>query len=220
MNPHVDIRIMGCHARDELINATLGRLGANPEIVTYDDRPNGGDAMYTARMAWLRPFPSGATHRIVLQDDVEVCDGFRDISSNMIKQFPNVVWSLYNPRIRFEHKKQESPYVRISGGLCHGAAVMMPVDVIIQLFMWIDATLGRHYKYDDCAIGEYAYLQNIPVMTTIPSIVQHLGATSSLLGYSDRRKVSKVWIGRDVSGVNWNADRYSNSPAMSRLRVF
>ena len=43
----VDIRIMASPKRAERVKLLVEKLGLNDSAVTWDDRPKGGDAMYT-----------------------------------------------------------------------------------------------------------------------------------------------------------------------------
>ena len=35
-----------------------------------------------------------------------------------------------------------------------------------------------------------------------------------LMGYNNKSKVTKVWTGKDLSGVNWNAGHFAFSKSM------
>ena len=212
----VDIKIMGCHKRDEYIKAMLEKLGLDESIVCYDDRDGKGDAMYTARKAWLAPIPYGVTHRLVLQDDCLLCNDFVDIVHKIVEQYPNVFFSLLNTRVNPEDKKIDSPYIQIVGERMYGQAIIMPVKHIQKMFDWIDR-LEKGYRHDDTAIGTYASVNGIKVLSTIPSLLQHLCPTDSLLGYNNEKKVSRVWIGEDLSHIDWTKRGLNKSIYMVNL---
>ena len=92
----LDIHIYGVHARDEMIHDTVGKLSIPSENIHYDDRPNGGDLIYTAKKAWLSPVPAGVTQRIVLQDDVQVCDDFLAIAKKIAEAHPKDIISFFH----------------------------------------------------------------------------------------------------------------------------
>lgn len=175
-----DIKIMAHPSRRHHVLKMLDALGADEDIVVYDDRTVGGDAMYTARMAWLSPFSENTTHRLVLQDDVLLCDNFLDIVSNIVNTASNKVISLFDTIPSDLVKKKPCCYVRCNN-LC-GVAIIMPRIYIQDCWEWIDAHHGD-CLCDDLMISEYCRKHGIPTYTTIPSIVQHIGDTelSSLL---------------------------------------
>lgn len=175
-----DIRIIGVHARDEMISHTLGRLGLSEDIVSYDDRPNGGACLYTARKAWLSPVEDEITHRIVLADDAYVCNGFEGICDQIINTHPDKVISCFP--FDYLHKSDyidglKTPYVRTH--LAAGMGIIMPVKYIDDCFRWIEKNLPSDYP-DDSAISLYCENHGIDIITTIPPTIQHIGDDSVL----------------------------------------
>ena len=77
----IGIHIYGVESRlDNMLENAAKLPGAHIHI---DDR-YGQDhgcypSLYTCRKAFLAPQEEGETHRLVLQDDVELCDGFFEI---------------------------------------------------------------------------------------------------------------------------------------------
>ena len=67
-----DLRIMAHSSRRDMVMRLLKQLDMGEEIVVWDDREDGGDAIYTAEKAWRSPLSPGITHRVVIQDDVIV----------------------------------------------------------------------------------------------------------------------------------------------------
>jgi hypothetical protein len=212
----IDIRIMACPGREGMIIDMLNQLNLGLGIVTFDDRPGGGDPLYTARATWTVPVPKGVTHRAVLQDDLELCDDFAGILEQAVSAFPRSVFSLYSARVRMEHRqKGASPYLEIpGGGGCYGQAIVMPVSLIAPCFEWIDSTLGAGYNHSDTAISEFCNQHSVQVLTTIPSLVQHLAPTASKLGYNNKRKVSKVWRGRAIANEGWSNATFKLGPRL------
>ena len=92
----IDIKIMAHPSRRNNVLSILKQLNMDESIVVYDDRPNGGDALYTSRKAWLSPMPVDKTHRLVLQDDILLCDNFINIVHDIIRTLPDKVISLFN----------------------------------------------------------------------------------------------------------------------------
>ena len=67
---------MATPKRKEMAETLCNKLGIPKENIIWDDRPNGGMPRYTAEKAWLSPFGKTITHRMVIQDDVEICQDF------------------------------------------------------------------------------------------------------------------------------------------------
>jgi hypothetical protein len=213
----LSVKIMATPKRTKYIPNMLKSLNMDKNIVMFDDRKELGDAMYNAKRCWLAPLEKeNVTHRLVLQDDLELVNDFMPIITEAIKNFPDVIWSLYNSRIRFDDVPSADwktfdnliPYVNTNGGGVYGQAIIIPVKYIDDCFKWIDIHLGKDYIHDDRAIGAFAFKNNIPVYTTIPSTVQHLAANDSTLKYNNKKKISKVYIGKDLSNIDWTTKEF------------
>lgn len=178
----IDIRIMASPKRADYVKELVNKLGLSEDIVVWDDRPNGGDAMYTARKAWLYPLPEGCTHRLVLQDDIDVCEDFIKHATAIADRHPTHVVSLicFNEPTNYPNKKN-TPYYKIKDNMS-GCAIMLPVDIIKPCMEWCEESNDEILKpHDDLMISKYCRDNNILMVTIIPSIVQHLGGYESLL---------------------------------------
>ena len=174
---------MAMPARAQNVNILISQL---PEVtVVWDDRPNGGDAMYTARKAWLAPFKENETHRLTLQDDVILCNNFKQIVNKIIEaqqDLPITLLSFYDTPV----KVQTSPYYRTN--YLHGPGIILPRKFIKPCFDWIDTqTNEKLLPHDDLMITEYFRTHHIPMLTVFPNIIQHPD-DDTLLPYSYRWK--------------------------------
>ena len=208
-----DIKIMGAPKRLGNISKMKSFLGLSDSDVFIDDRPNGGDAMYTARKTWTLDFAKGITHRCVLQDDLEICSGFKQAINRIVNKHPDCIIGLYTSR-NISSFGTENPFIEVLGGGVWGQAVIIPKQIIPKIFEWVDS-INPNYPHDDAAISEYARLHGVKVLLTRWSLVQHLCPTDSLLRYNNKQKVSKVYIGSlDAEYIFWE----SNAP-MSKINI-
>lgn len=211
----VDIKIMAVKPRRNMVLKMCDQMGLDEEsTVIYDDRPNGGGTLYTCRKCWEAPIPEGVTHRLVLQDDVLLCDNFVEIMNKITGTHPEFIFTLFCPRLRFEDALPDSPYIIIKGWNTWGPGNMMPVEYIKPLFEFVDAELGADFPFDDGIYSWWAQREKVYIASTIPSTVQHLCPTKSTLGYNNKNKVTKVWRGADLSDVNWSAGGFTFSKSM------
>lgn len=185
----VDIRIMAHPSRRDNVLKILKQLNMDESIVVYDDRVDGDDAICAARRAWLYPILSYKTHRLVLQDDVLLCDNFINIVHDIISTLPDKVITLFNLIPRDFVKNKECCYERIER--LFGCAIIMPVFCINDCWQWIDAHYdnGKHY---DMLISEYCKMNRIAMFTTIPVIVQHLCDTECKLFLPIKYPISRA----------------------------
>lgn len=174
----IDTHIFGVHERDSMLLATVDKLKIPDDCIHYDDRPNGGSVIYTAKKAWLAPASEDITHRIVLSDDVDACDGFLDICNQIVKAHPKSIISFFPYEFMKENPEIENvdtPYFK-----CHiitGVALMMPVEYIEPCFSYIK-TRYNDVCADDEGIQAWAEENGIEMLTTIPALIQHIGDDS------------------------------------------
>ena len=176
----VDIRIMASPKRETNVKYILNKLKMSDDIVVWDDRPNGGDAMYTARKAWLSPIDKDTTHRLVLQDDIDICENFIENVEEIAKRNPDNIVSLINFLNPTNYpNKRGTPYYQVS--VVPGCAIMMPSYMITNCMDWCDNYEDKSLAiHDDLMISKFANTNGVKLVTILPCIVQHCGAESLL----------------------------------------
>lgn len=184
----IDIRIMAHPSRYDNVMKILLQLSLSKDVVVWDDRKHGGDAMYTARKAWNLPIPDGCTHRLVLQDDIEICDGFLDIIDVVAKKHPSQIVSFFH----CENYDGENRYVNTSR--LWGCAVMIPTCLLKGCWEYIKHIPKEPWctkpelvmPHDTDCIMLWAIENSVPIINTVPSLVQHIG-DNSLVGIKEKR---------------------------------
>ena len=207
MSVKCDIKIMASPKRYAHVLNACKVLGLDiDKDVFFDDRPGGGHAAYTSEKTWSLPFEDGITHRCVLQDDVLACRNFRDTLERIIAQKPDAVFTLFCPsgKLKEFYEGAERPLiVEIRRGGMYGPAIVMPRKYVDAVYDWGRIISGgREILHDDVLFGEFALSHSIKIFTTAPTIVQHICPDRSLLGYNDKRKVSKVFE-FEVGSLEW-----------------
>ena len=186
----IDIRIMAHPSRRENVMKMLQALNLSEDVVAWDDRPGKNDAMYTARKAWTAPIIDGYTHRLVLQDDGELCDNFLEIAEQVAAKHPREI-------VSFMHEGEIPGDGRYRSHVFSvGVALMIPVLLLDDLWWFVDnrlpvvalPNLHEIIKHDTTCIRYWLRYRHIPCITTVPSLVQHIG-DESLVGI-DRKRIA------------------------------
>lgn len=208
-----DMHIYGTPSRDNFIIPLSSALDIPPQNIHYDDRPNGGPILYMSKKAWLADIPPDITHRIVFQDDVEVCHNFVDIALQIAANHPKDIISFFPFNFQRSNPKIEgldTPYFIAATLSC--PAVMMPVEYIEPCFHYIDTRFGENVD-DDWAIQEWARHAGVRILTTIPAIVQHIGDVSVANKMAPVRRTvyydsnpQANWDSKKV--MNWRVDEW------------
>ena len=163
---NLDIRIMATPRRKEMAENLCKKLDLSLDHIVWDDRPNGGFPRYTARKAWLFPFEETCTHRIVIQDDVDICDNFLEGVQKCLEFQPTESWTFCTTL----KDTRESYYRRILSGNLTGQCIVMDKKKILECWDWIDSNLPETLDDDDASIGLYHFETEKTFLTTIPSL--------------------------------------------------
>ena len=191
----IDIRIFGVPERMPCIEKNKLLLDLPGENIFIDERHDG--CLKTARRAWSKQ--TDRPYTLVLQDDVELCDGFIGICETMIKVHPDVIFSLFPMqfirRVPGSKIPTVSPYIQTKDLTAQG--ILMKTEYVAPcLASWDDSIPG-----DDTNIQRWAEKQGIIFITTIPPVLQHIGDVSV---YDPSRSPgrSPFYVQRPI-GVNW-----------------
>lgn len=199
-------RIIAVPERQIYANKLISDLGLSDDIVMYDNDHNG--CIWNAVRAWsaFREEPE-ATHWCVMADDTDVVNNYLQLEKICVEQFPDAIWTFYG-QMGKSQRPQNTPYIRLTGCNVRGIAFLMPVR-LVEGYVNLCREMWEKYNYkrDDGCARIYAFLNNIPVMTTIPSLVRSHEIESSIKGHHITRNTN-VWYGKDVEMRQFLTDAY------------
>ncbi|MEV6104992.1 hypothetical protein AB0M28_09780 [Streptomyces sp. NPDC051940] len=145
-----------------------------------DPEPDGiPSPLRTAKVAW-GAVAEGATHHVVLQDDVHLHDGFADHVHALIERYPGsaialgVLWvSPYNSyRVR-QAAVQGHPVVRLAPWeWVPSLGLVLPADTARELAAFL-RTFPDVTRDDDEHIAVFCAQRNIPVVAPVPHLLDH-----------------------------------------------
>ena len=212
MNFKCDIKIYGIEERKDNIlkNKEILELSDNDIFIKQSgDDPKFGRWPYKlSKYIFKQPVPEGITHRLVMQDDNELCPNFKEYLSKIINARPNDIIMLTNLDYMKEDeyiKELKSPYIPISHHVS-GNALIIPVKYIDEVFGWLDRTYPEIEKgnpHEDAAFAFWAKQAKVNCISTIPSIVQHIGDESSLCDYDYLQRCAYF---SDWDKADWSND--------------
>ncbi len=177
----VDFKIIASRKRQEMAESLRDVLGLTDDDIIYDDRPDGGNPLVPTREAWLKPHETGVTHRVVLNEDVQVCENFKNICDQMAHSHPDCAFSLFTMELDGEiHDdfigRLDTPYVRHDWALW-GCAILMPLAMVDECFNYIAINFDENV-HESYGIFSFLKHKGIPILATIPVTVQHIGDDS------------------------------------------
>lgn len=213
----LSVAVMHHPKRAHMIERVANGISSNgrDNVTIVEDTYSEG-LMATARRAW-HAFPFDATHHLVLQDDVAVCRDFVRSVCKVITHKPRDPIGLYAPRKVIEEARAAgSAWAVINDGVW-GQAVLLPVPLWRMFFLWCDLHFnGDAYPHDDIRLMLFCLSKGLPVWTTVPSLVEHLCPSDSIIGYSNANRVARWFIGEHVSGTTVDWSKGLQSPPVDR----
>lgn len=192
---NIDVRIIAVPERKDLVNKNKNILKLPDENIVWDTKHIG--CVQTAKKAWCietdKPFV------LVMADDAELCNDFMVYCEKIAQVHPDKIISFFpnqfKKRNQVRNRKRRSPY--ISTREASGLAIMMKTEYVKQCIeTWDEAFC------DDTNISRWAKANNIPIITTLPSLVQHIGDESI---HDPTREVGRTdFFNPDPKNENWD----------------
>ncbi|MYU21069.1 hypothetical protein [Streptomyces sp. SID8352] len=212
--PEISVAVM-CHpARREGVAELAAALRPLRPRLVWDPDPDAGPSpLRTAKLAWSAVAP-GATHHLVLQDDVMPAPDFADRLAALVSLRDKDAIALYVNG----NSPHNSYHVRRAAVAGSAWAPLAPAEWVPTLGLVLPAGaargLGAHlrgypddFRDDDELVAEYCRAEGISVVAVVPHLLEH-GTGPSIAGndgHGHRR--ATVFAGRvRVPPERWAAD--------------
>ena len=189
--------------RASLVNVLRKKI-ANLKVIEDTNREG---VWQTAKRSWLSAFNTNSTHHLVVQDDIEVCNGFMADLPHVISALPDKPIYLFTTRnsVLEAAQNKDSHWVRQYGALS-GCGVILPKWMIKEWFEWLPTVIPDDWEpnVDDSRLALFLLSRKESAWITIPTLVEHLGASSSEIGHNNARRVSCNYLGsRRPREIDW-----------------
>lgn len=191
--PKIKYIIIGVHERDEMIKNIIKDFGEPIEV--YYDKIR--DKICSRRLNYvLEKYQNYYTHICIMQDDIQLCDNFKTITTIMCETHSDVIYALQCNTIKLKERIKDTPYILNTRGMS-GQCIIFPTKYITD-FIGFQKRNGLYntYRHDDILIRLFTQYYHINVFTTIPCLIKHLAPRNSLLGHYNSNGVSHVWMGK------------------------
>ncbi|MGW6389076.1 hypothetical protein ACWFR1_00930 [Streptomyces sp. NPDC055103] len=178
-------------ARAAMANGLVDLLGGEVTVVT-DPEPGGvPNPLRTSVEAWAA-FEEGATHHLVLQDDVVPSADLLTVARAAAVRFPRSAVAFYanwdgpdGSAVRLGALAGAGWVSAIDEIYTPTLALMLPVDHAVR-FSEEARSLVPMRREDDAVMLEYLERRHVPVVVSIPNLIEHQG-TQSVAGNSAER---------------------------------
>ncbi|MFD7736061.1 hypothetical protein ACFV6F_37455 [Kitasatospora phosalacinea] len=185
---HLSTVVMHHPSRADRLPDLLAALeGLEPRVVTDPDPEGPPSPLRTAKRAWAAIAP-GATHHLVVQDDVRPVPGFADLVRRAVAARPDRAVSLYvnwnSPQNAYRVRRAAAAGLPFAD-LCDleytpTLGLVLPAAAAAGLASHL-AALPDHLREDDEMVTPYRRSTGLGAVATVPSLLDH-GSGSSLAG--------------------------------------
>jgi len=158
-----------------------------------------------AKKCW-EDYDPNASHHFVLCDDGHPCKNIIKSLKVLCSIFPDVAIMPYaNQKVIEEAYSAGHNLATIKGG-CWGTGFLMPTKWIPFFLSWEKRIFEPSYKHDDVRISVFLLTYNLPSYATVPSLIEHVAPSESMLGQPNRTRVARVWKGFDFDAmsIDWS----------------
>ena len=209
--PQISTVVMHHPSRGPEISALLAATADLMPRVVIDPDPQGPSSpLRTAKQAWAA-VAEGATHHLVLQDDVEPCADFAEHLTQAVQARPEDVIALgvFSTAARNSYPVRRAavagePWaVLVPGEFVPAQGLLMPAGRARALARFL-AELPDELRDDDAFIDLFCRIEDLTVVATVPNLLEHVGDRSTAnAGHGIRRMAAFVpaW---PVDAQRWN----------------
>lgn len=182
---------------------TLRRRIGRPVIVIDGD----GLGLWPAvRRAWQTLMISSGTHALVMAEDMLPCRRFYDLATAALEARSDSLVNFFTPRLEtlVAPARERGVHWGLGADATWGGSVAMPREWIGEFLRWEAEMISPDYPHDDGRLALWAIETGREVWVTVPSLLQHVGASRSVTGHGGitRNRVA-AWYVDDPGDIDW-----------------
>lgn len=205
MSYQVSAVVMAHPVRSAAANRLAAALGRGATVV-YDPQPDGPPSPLRAAVpAWSRCTP-GASHHLVVQDDVELSARFWELTEAAVHRLPGSVLALYTNSFC---DNGAAARVALLAGYTWMAptpqdyfptlAVVMPCAVAHEFAAWSRPRAAAGEREDDRVLARFLAERGHDARLRVPTLVEHRGLVS-VAGYDHQGRRRSLCFQSDHPG--------------------
>lgn len=175
----------------------------------------------SARKAWQTVMVGPGSHGLVLQEDMLPCPNFRVAVEGAIAARPNDILCLFTSRHEtlVRPAREAGKSWAVAPDATWGGSVVLPKVMIPKFLAWERMYVSPDYRHDDGRLALWAMATGRKVWVTVPSLLEHVGATRSVQGYGggiNRNRVAS-WYAEDGAAIDWTQG--ADDPVMGKAML-
>lgn len=210
MGIRIAYRILAVRSREEYA-LELARMIGEPESSIMWDEERQGSVWNKNRTCRDFLENSDATHLLMLDDDAVTVNNFKEIVEMAVSRFPDAIWSFFDNSHEYKHRPKHTPYLELFNKNVRGICLVMPRQLVQPFLDFWDEEIAPKYpkwNHDDTGKKMFALLNDIRVMSTIPSLIYARQIRSAMPTHHNITENTSCWRGRDIDVAQFNTYDY------------
>lgn len=206
---NIAYRITAVREREQYAEALRRQIGEPESSILWDEKHLG--SVWNKNKALRDLQDSEYSHILLLDDDAEAVNNFRQIVNIAVRTFPDAIWTFYTNTHHLRDRPSDTPYLELFNKNIRGICLVMPRYMIRGFLDFYDTRIAPFYpkyNHDDTAKKMYALLNNIKVMTTIPCLVRAIPIKSTMPTHHNITQNTDCWQGKDIDVKQFLTGKY------------
>lgn len=206
---NIAYRITAVREREQYAEALRKQLDEPESSIFWDEKKIG--CMWNKNRVWESLQDSEYSHILVIDDDAEVVNNFKQIVQIAVSHFPDAIWTFYTNTHRLKDKPSDTPYLELFNKNARGICTLMPRYLAKPYLNFYRVRLEPYYpnwNHEDTAKKMFALLNNIKVMTTIPCLVRAIPIKSAIPTHHNITQNTDCWQGKDIDVKQFLTGKY------------
>lgn len=205
----ISVAIQHHESRAHLLGAIIAGVAPLSVDVITDPAPDGRPNPWRTYRHALQMTPAGSTHRLVVQDDVIVCQHFAETLEMAVAAQPDRMLLLFvggRPRTHARRICMAADagmgFAEVSAQpYCPAVATCWPVGLIEPCLEFVDKqNWPVAFRADDEIIGRFLKSAELNPLAVCPSLIEHEDVVPSTVGQrarggDDLGRVAGCWVG-------------------------
>lgn len=202
-------RITAVREREQYAQALREQLDESANIIVWDEQKIG--CMWNKNRTWESLQDSEYSHVLVIDDDAEVVNNFKQIVQAAVTYFPDVIWTFYTNTHTMKDRPSDTPYLELFNKNARGICTLMPRYLIKPYLEFYQKNIKPYYpkwNHEDTAKKMFALLNDIRVMATIPCLVRAIPIKSAIPTHHNITQNTDCWQGKDIDVNQFFTSKY------------
>ena len=200
-----NIKIFSCYRRIDMAISLCDFLKLSVKDIVFDSRQSYKESFcYEVSKVWESfDILDIDGWSMIIQDDVRPCQNFIGIVEEIMASHPNTIFSFFPYYYMDKTVKVDIKNPFWEAEIVSGCCIAVPNKYIPKMIEYMRRQKNLSCG-EDLVIGWFARDNKIPLLTTIPSLIQHIGDVSIL---DPSKPIRRTQYFEENPVANWSSQK-------------